>query len=134
MSASVNRITVVGNLGRDPEVHQTQQGRTVVTFPLATHERWVDADGASHQQTQWHNVVVWGRQAEACGMYLHKGRQVYVEGALRSRQYDTANGEPRSIVEIIARQVQFLGGKPESHVNASEAENGLEFVAEDEFG
>lgn len=134
MSASVNRITVLGNLGRDPEVHQTQQGRTVVTFPLATHERWVDADGASHQQTQWHNVVVWGKQAEACGTYLHKGRQVYVEGALRSRQYDNANGEPRSIVEIMARQVQFLGGKPESQTGASEAGEGLEFVADDEFG
>ena len=134
MSANVNRITVVGNLGRDPEMHQTQQGRTVVTFPLATHERWVDADGTSHQQTQWHNVVVWGKQAEACGMYLHKGRQVYVEGALRSRQYDNVNGEPRSIVEIMARQVQFLGGKPESQTGVGEAENGLEFVADEECG
>ena len=135
MSASVNRVTVIGNLGRDPEVHHTQQGRTVVTFPLATHERWVDADGAMHQQTQWHNVVVWGKHAAACGTYLTKGRQVYVEGALCSRQSDTLTGEPRWIVEILARQVQFLGGgKPDSQTRVSEVDDGLEFLAEDEFG
>jgi single-strand DNA-binding protein len=92
-------------------------GRAVATFPLATHEVWTTEEGERQQHTQWHNIVVWGTQAERCGQYLVKGRQVYIDGTIRSRLYDDHDGEKRSIVEIVARQVQFLGGskgKPEA--------------------
>lgn len=107
---SVNKAILVGNLGRDPEVRFTTSGRAVAKFPVATSERWTDQDGNRQERTEWHNIVVWGKQAETCGQYLAKGRQVYVEGSIRSRQYDDKEGNKRYITEIVARDVRFLGG------------------------
>ncbi len=106
----VNKVILVGNLGKDPEVRFTPNGRALAKFPVATTERWTDQDGTKQERTEWHNVVVWGKQAETCGQYLSKGRQVFVEGSIRSRQYDDKDGNKRYITEIVARDVRFLGG------------------------
>lgn len=106
----VNKVILVGNLGKDPEVRFTPSGKAVAKFPVATSERWTDQDGNRQERTEWHNVVVWGKQAEACGQYLAKGRQVFVEGSIRSRQYDDKDGNKRYFTDIVARDVRFLGG------------------------
>jgi single-strand DNA-binding protein len=107
---SVNKVILVGNLGRDPEVRFTAGGKAVARFSVATSEVWNDTEGTRQERTEWHNVVVWGKQAESCGQYLQKGRQVYIEGAIRSRQYDDKEGNKKYITEVIAQRVQFLGG------------------------
>jgi len=108
--ASVNRVILVGNLGKDPEVRFTPSGQAVAKFPIATTDNWTDQSGQRQEKTEWHNVVVWGKQAENCGQYLAKGRQVYIEGAIRSRSYDDKEGNKRYVTEIVAQRVQFLGG------------------------
>lgn len=108
--ASVNKVILVGNLGKDPEVRFTPSGRAVAKFPLATTDSWMDQESGRQERTEWHNVVVWGKQAENCGQYLAKGRQVYIEGSIRSRSYDDKDGNKRYITEIVAQRVQFLGG------------------------
>ena len=107
---SVNRVMLIGNLGKDPEVRFTGSGRAVARFPIATSEVWNDQEGQRQERTEWHNVVVWGKQAESCGQYLAKGRQVYIEGSIRTRQYDDKEGNRRYMTEVIAQRVQFLGG------------------------
>ena len=108
--ASVNKVILVGNLGKDPEVRFTPSGRAVARFTLATTESWMDQESGRQERTDWHNIVVWGKQAESCGQYLAKGRQVYVEGRITSRSYDDKDGNKRYITEIVAQRVQFLGG------------------------
>lgn len=108
--ATLNKVMILGNLGRDPEVRQTQSGRTVANFSVATTDSW--GTGADRQErTEWHQVVVWGKSAEACGQYLAKGRQVLVEGRLQTRRYEDKDGVTRYVTEIVAQQVQFMGGK-----------------------
>jgi single-strand DNA-binding protein len=107
---SVNKVILVGNLGRDPEVRFTAGGKAVARFSVATSEVWTDAEGTRQERTEWHNVVVWGKQAESCGQYLQKGRQVYIEGSIRTRQYDDKDGNKKYITEVHAQRVQFLGG------------------------
>ena len=107
---AVNKVILVGNLGRDPEVRFTGTGRAVAKFPLATSEVWNDAEGGRQERTEWHNIIVWGKQGETCGQYLSKGRQVYVEGSIRTRSYDDKDGNKRYITEIVAQRVRFLGG------------------------
>jgi single-strand DNA-binding protein len=118
---SVNKIILVGNLGRDPEVRATPSGLSVCNFSLATTERYQGRDGQNHEQTEWHNIVVWGKQAELCGQYLKKGRQIYVEGRITNREYEARDGSgKRQRTEIVAQRVQFLGGRP-----AAGADDGL---------
>lgn len=107
---SVNKVMLIGNLGKDPDVRVTANGRAVARFPIATSEVWVDAEGNRQERTEWHNIVVWGKQGETCGQYLAKGRQVFVEGSIRSHSYDDKNGVKRYMTEIIAQRVRFLGG------------------------
>jgi len=107
---SLNKAMLIGNLGKDPELRFTPSGRAVARFPVATSEQWTDANGQRQDRTEWHNIVVWGKQAESCGQYLSKGRQVFIEGSIRSRQYDDKEGQKRYITEVIAQRVQFLGG------------------------
>jgi single-strand DNA-binding protein len=107
---SLNKVMLIGNLGKDPELRFTPSGRAVARFSLATSESWTDQQGQKQDRTEWHNVVVWGKQAESCGQYLSKGRQVFIEGSIRSRQYDDKEGQKRYITEVIAQRVQFLGG------------------------
>ena len=110
--ASVNKVILVGNLGRDPELRYTQGGSAVTNFTLATNEKWRDKDGNNQERTEWHRVVVWGRQAETCAEYLAKGRQVYLEGRLQTRQWEDKEGNKRWTTEVVAQRVQFLGSKP----------------------
>ena len=112
MAGSVNKVILVGNLGRDPEIRTMQSGGKVCNLSIATSERWRDrGSGEQQERTEWHNVVVWGKQAETCSQYLSKGRQVFVEGSIRSRAYDDRDGNKRYITEIIGQRVQFLGGR-----------------------
>ena len=108
--AAVNKAIILGNLGRDPEVRFTQSGRAVANFPVATTDTWMDQENGRQERTDWHNIVVWGKQAESCGQYLSKGRQVYVEGRIQTRSYDDRDGNKRYVTEIVAQRVQFLGG------------------------
>ena len=111
--ASVNKAIIVGNLGKDPEVRFTQSGRAVANFPVATTDTWMDQENGRQERTEWHNIVVWGKQAEHCGQYLSKGRQVYIEGRIQTRKFEDREGKERYFTEINARQVTFLGGRGE---------------------
>lgn len=108
--AGVNKVILIGNLGRDPELRYTQKGRAVANFTLATSENWTNADGQREERTEWHRVVVWGKTAENCAQYLAKGRTVYIEGRIQSREWEDKEGQKRSTTEIVAQTVQFLGG------------------------
>ena len=108
---SVNKVILVGNLGRDAELRYTPGGASVAKFSIATTEIWNDKGGQRQERTEWHNIVVWGKQGETCGQYLAKGRQVYVEGSIRTHSYDDKDGNKRYITEIIAQSVRFLGGQ-----------------------
>jgi len=106
----VNKVILVGNLGKDPEIRFTPNGKALCKFSLATSEKWTDNDGNKQSRVEWHNVVVWGKAAEACGQYLSKGSKAYIEGSIHTRQYDDKDGNRRYITEINARDVRFLGG------------------------
>ena len=107
----VNKVILVGNLGANPELRYTAGQQAVANFRLATTERWTDKNGQKQEQTEWHRIVVWGKRAEVCSKYLSKGRQVFVEGRIQTRNYDDKDGNKRYITEIIAQRVQFLGGR-----------------------
>jgi single-strand DNA-binding protein len=107
------RVIVVGNLGRDPEMRYTPTGRPVTTLNVATNRRWTDAEGQRQEETTWFRVVVWGKQAESCNQYLSKGRQVLVEGRIRTGQYEDKSGQTRYTWELVASNVRFLGGRGE---------------------
>ena len=110
---SVNKVILVGNLGRDPEVRSTPSGQSVCNFSLATTERFTGRDGQSRENTEWHKVVVWGKPADACGRYLKQGSQAYVEGRITTREYEARDGSgKRQRTEVVAQRVQFLGGRP----------------------
>jgi len=106
----VNKAILIGNLGKDPEVRFTPGGQAVAKFSVATNEKWRDQQGQMQERTEWHNVVVWGKQAEACGQYLTKGQKVYVEGRIQNRSYDDKDGNKKYISEIVALNVRFLSG------------------------
>lgn len=112
--ASFNKITLVGYLGRDPELRHTPQGDAVCNFTVATTERRKNADGEMEDQTTWFKVILWRRQAEIANEYLSKGKQVYVEGRLRQVEYTDRDGNRRTSLEVTASDIQFLGTKSES--------------------
>ena len=109
--ASVNKVILVGNLGRDPELRYTQSGQAVANFTLATNEKWTAKSGEREERTEWHRVIAWGRTAELCAEYLAKGRTVYVEGRLQTREWEDREGQKRRTTEVVAQTVQFLGGR-----------------------
>lgn len=106
---SVNKVILVGNLGKDPELRYTPSGAAVATFSLATTNPFKDKEG--NRQTEWHNIVAWRQLAEICGKFLHKGKQVYIEGRIQTRSYDDRDGNKRYITEIVADQMQMLGSR-----------------------
>ena len=108
--ASVNKAIILGNLGKDPELRHTQGGKAVCTLRVATNEVWTDQAGERKERTEWHTIVVWGRQAENCNQYLKKGRSVYVEGRLSTRKWQDKEGHDRYSTEVVADRVQFVGG------------------------
>lgn len=107
--AGVNKVIILGRLGKDPESKQVN-GNTVTTFSAATSEVWYDKDKKKQEKTEWHNIVVWGKPAEAAAKYLSKGREVYVEGKLQTRSWDTQDGKKAYKTEIVASSIQFVGG------------------------
>jgi single-strand DNA-binding protein len=111
---SLNRVTLIGHLGQDPELrHLPTSGQPVASFSIATDEAYTDKQGQRQERVDWHNIVVFGKVAESCKEYLKKGREVYVEGRLRIREYELKdNGGKRQRAEIIASRVQFLGARP----------------------
>ena len=116
--ASVNKVILIGNLGRDPEVRFTQGGTPVANFTMATTERWNDPSGEKKERTEWHRIVVWGKQAEVAAEYLKKGRSVYVEGSLQTREWTDRDGNKRYTTEVRAQRIQFLGGRPDDRGGA----------------
>ena len=110
MASGVNQVILVGNLGRDPELRFTPNGQPVCSFSVATSDSWTDKNGQKQERTEWHRIVVWGKQGELCAQYLAKGRMVYVSGRIQSREWDDKEGQKRTTVEIIADRIQFLGG------------------------
>ena len=106
---SVNKVILVGNLGKDPELRYTPSGAAVATFSMATTNPFKDKEG--NKQTEWHNIVAWCQLAEICGKYLHKGKQVYIEGRIQTRSYDDRDGNKKYITEIVADQMQMLGSR-----------------------
>lgn len=108
--ASFNRVTILGNLGQDPELRYTQNQTPVCTLSVATTDYRTGADGQRQEQTEWHRVVVWSKQAENCAKYLAKGRSVLVEGRLQTRSWEDKQGQKRYVTEIVAQNVQFVGG------------------------
>jgi single-strand DNA-binding protein len=111
---SVNKVILVGNLGKDPELRYTPSGAAVVNFSLATSETYKDRDGNRQTKTEWHNIVAWRQLAEICGKYLHKGKQVYIEGSLQTRKWQDRDGNDRYTTEILANQMQMLGRSDEN--------------------
>ena len=122
--ASVNKVILIGNLGRDPELRYTPSGTAVANFTLATNEKWKSKNGEKQEHTEWHRIVAWGKLAEICGEYLHKGRQIYVEGTIRSRTYKDKEGVDRTSTEIRADNMIMLGkgegGSPVSDRSSSD--------------
>ena len=110
---SVNKVILVGNLGKNPEVRYTQGGAAVANMPLATTERFTDKSGQKQEQTEWHRVVAFGKLAEICAQYLTKGRQVYFEGRIQTRQWQDQQGQKRYTTEIVATNMQMLGSRGE---------------------
>ena len=126
MSASFNKVIILGNLGADPELRYTSNNQAVTSLSVATNERWTNAKGEAQERTEWHKVIVFGRTAENCANYLKKGSSVHVEGRLQTRQWEDKEGHKHYTTEIIANSVQFISGakaggeapsQDETHIN-----------------
>lgn len=105
---TINKVTLLGRLGQDPELKYTPNGIAVCSFTLATSEKWSDKNGQKQERTEWHNIIVWGKLGELCDQYLKKGRQIYLEGSNQTRFWDDKNGQKRYKTEVITKTIQFL--------------------------
>ncbi len=120
--AGLNKIMIIGNVGTDPEMRYTATGNAMTTFRVATNYVYTTPEGERREETEWFSVVTWGRQAEQCNLYLQKGRRVYVEGRLRSRAWEGADGQRRFRLEILADRVLFLDRPTAAPLEAAEVE------------
>ena len=111
MSRGLNKVLIIGHLGRDPEMRYTPSGRPVTTFSVATSRSWKTSDGERKSETEWFNIVAWGSLAEICNQYLKKGQQVYIEGRLQTRRWEDDDGNKRSTTEVVAREMTMLGDR-----------------------
>lgn len=144
--ASVNKVILIGSLGRDPEVRFMPNGEAVANFSMATSENWKDKSGQKQERTEWHNIVMYRKLAEIAGEYLKKGAPVYIEGRLQTRKWQTKEGQDRYTTEIIADSMQMLGSKaqnnqqdnssyqPSKNNAPQSAMQGLENMPDDDFG
>ena len=121
MSKSLNKVQLIGNLGRDPELKYTSAGVAVATFSIATSDSWKDQEGNTQERTEWHNIVAWRKLAEICGEWLKKGKRVYIEGKLQTRTYEK-DGVKKYMTEIVADQLIMLDGGGQRPTNGGEAE------------
>lgn len=120
---SVNKAILVGRLGSNPEIRYTSGGTAVANFNVATSEHWNDKEGQKQERTEWHRIVVWSKLAETCNQYLTKGKEVYVEGRLQTRQWEDQNGNKRYTTEIVATTVRFLGSSAQTGTKAEKTED-----------
>lgn len=126
--AGINKAIIVGRLGRDPEVRYTPSGVAVANFSVATSEEWKDKDsGEKKERTEWHRIVAFGKLGEICGEYLSKGKQVYIEGRIQTRDWEDQNGVKRYTTEIVASQMQMLGTKDDASAVRTEVPPVAEF-------
>jgi single-strand DNA-binding protein len=136
MSRGLNKVQIIGHLGKDPEMRYTPSGKPVTTFSVAVSRTWNSADGERHSETEWFNVVAWSSLAETCKQYLAKGQRVYIEGRLQTRRWDDKEGQKHTSVEINANEMIMLDRRDASdnhqEVESTSAENGSA-MAEDEF-
>ena len=107
---AINKVILIGNLGQNPEVKHSASGQAICNLSVATNEAWTDKNGQKQEKTEWHRLVVFGKLAELCGQYLSKGRQIYVEGKLQTRSWQDKDNQTRYTTEVVAQQIQFLGG------------------------
>jgi single-strand DNA-binding protein len=125
MARGINKVILVGNLGADPETRYTASGAAVTNIRLATSESWRDKQsGEQQERTEWHRVVFFTRLAEIAGEYLRKGRQVYIEGSLRTRKWQDQGGQDRYTTEIVANEMQMLGGRDDAQASGGYQDNG----------
>ena len=123
--SGVNKVILVGHLGRDPEVRYTKSGQAVASFSLATSEKWTDKNTSEkHEKTEWHRIVAWGKLGEICGEYLVKGKQVYIEGRLQTREWEDNDGNKRHTTEIVASNMTMLdqAGSGQSGIGGSSSQ------------
>jgi len=137
MSRGLNKVMVIGHLGRDPEMRYTPSGRPVTTFTVAVSRSWNTADGERRSETEWFNIVAWGNLAEICKQYLHKGQQVYIEGRLQTRQWEDKEGQKHKNVEVVANEMMMLGDRRENSKSSDagdhEDDTSVPMADEDEF-
>lgn len=133
MSRGLNKVMIIGHLGRDPEMRYTPSGRPVTTFTVATSRTWNTADGERHNETEWFNVVTWGNLAEICKQYLIKGQQVYIEGRLQTRRWEDNEGAKHTSVEIVANEMMMLGDRRDGPNSHQTGEAPISDDSEDEF-
>jgi single-strand DNA-binding protein len=131
--SGVNKVIIVGRLGQDPELKSVGSGQSVARLSVATSESWLSKDGQKQEKTEWHRVVVWGKQAENCAKHLSKGRQVYVEGRLQTRSWDDPSGVKKYSTEIVANNVQFLGSANSERSTQSGGDYSQDFGPEPSF-
>ncbi len=129
MSRGLNKVMIIGNLGREPEMRYTPSGRPVTTFSVATSRTWNTSEGEKHVETEWFNVVAWSNLAEICKQYLTKGQQVYIEGRLQTRHWEDPEGNKHTSVEIVANEMIILGERRETGEPGAEPES----IEEEEF-
>jgi single-strand DNA-binding protein len=125
MSRGLNKVMIIGHLGRDPEMRYTPSGKPVTTFSVGASRSWRSSDGERHEDTEWFNVISWGSLAEICNQYLRKGQQVYVEGRQQTRHWEDAEGQKQSATELVAREMIMLGdgrGAPEAAFSSTSDE------------
>ncbi len=111
MANGLNKVILIGNLGRDPEVRYTPGGLAVANFSMATSETWTNKEGEKETRTEWHRIVAWGKLGEICGEYLSKGKQIYIEGRIQTREWEDKEGNKRYTTEITASQMLMLGSR-----------------------
>jgi single-strand DNA-binding protein len=134
MSRGLNKVMIIGNLGKEPELRYTPSGRPVTTFSVAVSRSWKSSNGEHRSETEWFKIVAWGKLAEICKEYLHKGQQVYIEGRLQTRQWEDKEGQQRTTVELIANEMTMLGERRDkSFTDDNSAEYTPPDIDEDEF-
>lgn len=136
MSRGLNKVMLIGHLGRDPEMRYTPTGRPVTSFSIATNRTWNTSDGERHSETDWFNIVTWGTLAEICKQHLTKGQQVYIEGRLQTRHWDDKEGNKHTTTEVVASEMLILGDRKGNSTDQVEDASEQEFenrADEDEF-
>jgi single-strand DNA-binding protein len=123
MSRGLNKVQIIGHLGKEPEMRYTPSGKPVTTFSVAVSRSWNSADGERHSETEWFNVVAWGNLAEICKQYLTKGQQVYIEGRLQTRRWDDKEGVKHTSVELVANEMMMLGDRKDHNNTQSSSES-----------